>query len=50
MFLTFRWVVRGGQCDYFESLSPKIQIWDFGLIFGTLELRTWTFMRQTNGH
>ena len=25
----------GGPCDYCDSLSPKIRIWDFGLIFGT---------------
>ena len=25
----------GGRCDYCDSHSPKIRIWDFGLIFGT---------------
>ena len=23
----------GGPCDYCDSLSPKIRIWDFGLLF-----------------
>ena len=28
----------GGPCDYRASLSPKIWIWDFGLIFVTQTL------------
>ena len=28
--------LHGGPCDYYDSLSPKNRIWDFGLKFWTL--------------
>ncbi len=38
MVKSLGWVVGGGPCDYCDSLSPKIRIWDFGLIFVTQTL------------
>ena len=40
------WV--GGPCDYCDSLSPKIRIWDFGLIFWTHILDS-NFRLRTSG-